>query len=321
MRAVELTGTMADSRVEVREVDAPQDEAERIVVDVASAGITRMEPRWATSWRYADGTPRRPPVKLGLEFAGRVRSLGLGVRGFAPGQDVLGMIEPSRGGALAEAVSAPAHQVCGMPPGLSYEDASVLPLAGLTAWQGIVRHGELAPGQRVLIQGGAGGVGAFATQIARWIGAHVTVTAAARDLRLCRELGADEVIDFERERFEDRGARYDLVFDQIGGEVQDRSWGVLKRGGRLITIAGEQDDAPDQMRARALGVTAKFFVVESDLGELRRLVDLVIAGSVRSVIGERFDLSSVPEAFGDRCGHFPGKAVLIRPEASFAAAK
>ncbi len=311
MLAVLLTGTFDDPHVEVGDVDRPGDESGRMVVEVASAGITKMEPHWITGWQKADGTSQSQPVVLGCEFAGRIRSLGAGVHVFAVGQSVMGGTEPYHKGAMAEFVSARADYVLPIPDGLSYEDASTLPLAGLTAWQALIRYGEIQSDRRVLIHGGAGGVGTFAIQIARWIGAHVVVTAASRDEALCRSLGANEVIDFEHERFEDRGRDYDLVFDQIGGDVQERSWAVLKRGGRLITIAGEETDAPDQARARALGVSARFFIVDRNNEELRQLTDLVVAGTVRPIIGKRFQFASAAEAFDDRSNPFAGKAVLI----------
>ncbi|MBE7182606.1 MAG: NADP-dependent oxidoreductase [Terriglobus roseus] len=305
-----MTGPSNDPCVGVVVIEAPADEPDRVVIDVACAGISKMEPHWITSWQNADGTPRQQPVVLGLEFAGRVRSLGCAVEGLTVGQNVMGMLDPYYAGAMAEFVSAEAKTTLPIPGGLSYEQAAALPLSGQTAWQALVRYGELRRGQRVLIHGGAGAVGSFAVQIARWIGAHIVVTAAARDEALCRRLGANEVIDFEHDHFEDHDSDYDLVFDQIGGEVQERSWAVLKRGGRLITIAGEEADAPDQKRARELGVSAQFFVVDNNLPELRQLTDLVTAGAVRPVIGKRFDFASAIEAFDHRSSHFAGKAVL-----------
>lgn len=306
MLALLLKGSVDRPTVNVECIDEPREEAGRVMVDVVSAGVTRTEPNWSTSWD-ADGAPRKRPVVLGLEFAGHVRSVGPGVEGFAIGQKVMGLAEPSRGGAIAEMISAPADRILAMPDRLYFEDASVLPLAGSTAWQGLLRHGKLEKGQHVLIQGGAGGVGAFATQIARRTGARVTVTAAARHAPLCERLGADEVVDFEHDRFERYGRRYDLVFDQIGGDVLERSWDVLKPGGRLVTIAGEKE--PDQARADALGVTATYFVIDSNLAELAALGKLVADGAIRAVIGRKVRLARAPEAFEPASG-MPGKTVV-----------
>lgn len=312
MKAIVLNGTIDDPLVELVDVEPPIDEPGRVVIDVVSAGISWMEPRWITHWRNADGTARPRPEALGLEYAGRIRSLGGGVEGHHVGQDVMGMLDPYRGGAMAERVTAEARHVVPMPKGLSHEQASSLPLSGMTAWQALVRHGGLRRGQRVLIHGGAGAVGTFAVQIARWIGARVTVTASAKDDALCRSLGADEVVDHRRERFEDLGGGYDLVFDQVGGDVQERSWSVLKHGGRLVTIAGEETDAPDQARARELGVTALFFIVDQDVDALRILADLVVAGPVRPVISERLPLATAAEAFIRRGDRLAGKALLVQ---------
>lgn len=246
-----------------------------------------MEPHWITGWQYADGTKRRNPMVLGCEFAGRVHSANMRDATFADGQSVVGMTGQYRKGAMAQFVSARTADLLPMPEALSFEDASTLPLAGLTAWQALIRYGKLAQGERVLIHGGAGGVGTFAIQIARWAGAHVVTTAASGDADLCRRLGADEAIDYEHQRFDEGGKQYDLVFDQFGGDVQERSWHVLKRGGRLVTIAGEETDAPDQDRAKALGVSACFFIVDRNTSELSRLIELVRNAVIKPIIGKR----------------------------------
>ena len=270
-----------------------------------------MEPYWSTGWQLPDGSRQERPLAIGREFAGQVVSLGPGVTGFEVGQNVVGAAGPYEQGAMAEMVSAAAEYLLPMPDNLSYDAASTLPLAGLTAWQAIIRYGEVKPNQRVLIHGGSGGVGTFAIQLARRASAHVIATAGADDAALCRELGAAEVIDYKSERFEECVGDIDLVFDQIGGDIQERSWGVLKRGGKLIAIAGEETDAPDQARARALGVSARWFMVDMNLDELQQLVELVIGGTVRPIIGQRLPLASAEQAFAEVSKSFAGKAVLI----------
>lgn len=151
-------------------------------------------------------------------------------------------------------------------------------------------------------------------QIARWLGARTVVTADIRDADLCRELGADEVIDFRRERFEDHVEGVDVVLDTVGGQVQERSWDVLRRGGRLVTIAGEAGDAPDQSRAAAAGVKAVFFIVEMDREQLATLRDLALSGDVVPVIGRRVPLERAVEAFAaPRTGARNGKTVVLMP--------
>ena len=157
--------------------------------------------------------------------------------GLAVGDEVFGFIDFRRDGADAEYVAARADELVPKPATLTHAQAAAVPLSALTAWQALFEQGDLERGQRVLIHGGAGGVGSFAVQFARWRGAHVTATSSARDTDLVRELGADEVIDYRTQRFEDAVADQDLVFDTVGGETWERSWEVLRPGGRLVSIA------------------------------------------------------------------------------------
>lgn len=297
MLALALSGSPEDPTLEKIEAEAPQDAPGRVVVSVAAAGITKMEPHWITGWQTPDGSPRPRPAIIGHEFAGTISSVGAEVDGFRVGQRVMGMIEPECDGAMAQFTSAKIDQIIAIPEAVGDVAASTLSLAGLTAWQALIRYGKVKSGERVLIHGGAGGVGTFALQIARWIGAEVFTTARAGDAALCRKLGADHVIDFERERFEEVARDMDMVFDTIGGETQERSWDVLKRGGRLITIAGEATDEPDQDRARALDVEARWFLISLDLDELTDLTKLVADGTIEPIIGRLFPLSEALEAF------------------------
>jgi len=310
MLALTLSGTPENPSVEKAEAAPPVDAPGRVIVAVAAAGITRMEPHWMTGWETAEGMPRPQPATIGHEFAGTITSIGPDVDGFEVGQRVMGMIEPERDGAMAQYTSAAVDQIIAIPDGIGDVAASTLPLAGLTAWQAIIRYGQVKASDRVLIHGGAGGVGTFALQIAHWVGAEVFTTARASHAALCRELGADHVIDFERERFEDIARGMDLVFDTIGGETQERSWGALKGGGRLITIAGEASDEPDQERARELGVEARWFLVSLDRDELLHLSALVARDVVKPIIGRLFPLEDALKGFLPTTILPPGKSVV-----------
>lgn len=312
MKALIVAGTRDRPDVALADVAEPPAAPGRLLIEPIAAGVTTMEPHWSTCWTEADGGPRRGPFVLGREISGRVVEVGAGVAGFHVGQRVFGMIDAYRDGGMAERVSALPEEVIALPYRLDASAAATMPLAGLTAWQALIVHGRLAKGERVLIHGGAGGVGSFALQIARWIGAHVITTADAMDADFCRELGADAVIDFRRQRFEDHVGNVDLVLDMIGGDVQDRSWGVLARGGRLVTIAGEAEDAPDQGRAAAAGVTAMFFIVTMDGAQLATLRDLALSGNVIPIVGRRIPLDEAERAFApDRTGPRRGKTVIM----------
>lgn len=312
MKALIVAGTADRPGVAMADVAEPCAAPDRLLVEPIAAGVTTMEPQWSTNWIKADGERRKGPVVLGREIAGMVVEVGAAVEGFAVGQRVFGMIDAYRDGGMAERVSVLPEEVIALPYRLDASAAATMPLAGLTAWQALIVHGRLVKGETVLIHGGAGGVGSYALQIARWTGAHVITTADVSDADFCRELGADEVIDFRRQRFEDHVGEVDLVFDMIGGDVQDRSWGVLTRGGRLVTIAGEAEDAPDQDRAAAAGVTATFFIVTMDGEQLATLRDLALSGDVIPIVGRRIPFDHAERAFApDRTGARRGKTVIM----------
>jgi NADPH:quinone reductase-like Zn-dependent oxidoreductase len=178
----------------------------------------------------------------------------------------------------------------------------VTPISALTAWQGLFARARLAAGEQVLIHGGAGGVGVFAVQLARRRGARVTATAGAGNLDFVRGLGADEVIDYRAERFEERVRRVDVVFDMVGGDTLRRSWGALKPGGRLVTIAASEEGSQDE-RTRAA-----FFIVEARRAELEEVARLIDSGEVRPVGGAEFPLTDALLAYRHKPAR--GKVVL-----------
>jgi NADPH:quinone reductase-like Zn-dependent oxidoreductase len=180
-------------------------------------------------------------------------------------------------------------------------------LAGLTAWQGLFRYGELKPGQRVLIHGGSGGVGHFAIQFAKAKGAHVITTVSGEHVDFVKQLGADEVIDYKKKRFEDVIRDVDMVFDLIAGDTQERSWGVLKKGGIMVSTLTE----PSQENARAFGVRGLRYTVQESGDELREIAELIDAHKVRPKISRTFGLSQAISAqeYVER-GHMEGKVVL-----------
>ena len=226
---------------------------------------------------------------------------------------MFGYIDVRRDGADAEYVAARAAELVPKPATLTHAQAAAVPLSALTAWQALFEQGELERGQRVLIHGGAGGVGSFAVQFARWRGAHVTATSSARDIELVRGLGADEVIDYRTQRFEDAVADQDLVFDTVGGETWERSWDVLRPGGRLVSIAVPR---PPEREAGD-GRRAIWFVVEPHPEQLREIGRLIDAGQVRPIVSAVLPLERGLEAYGSgRRSGGPGKVVLHRRRAT-----
>lgn len=231
------------------------------------------------------------PVIPGHEFSGEIAALGAGARDVSVGDLVYGFNDWYRDGASADYCAARVADIAGKPASVDHVHAAATPISALTAWQGLVERARLAAGERVLIHGAAGGVGTFAVQLARWRGAHVTGTASAANLDFVRSLGADEVIDYRADRFEDVVRDVDVVFDTVGGETLERSWGVLKPGGRLVTVAASGERTTDE-RTRAA-----YFIVEPSRAQLAEIARLIDGGALRPVVGAVFPLPEARQAY------------------------
>jgi NADPH:quinone reductase-like Zn-dependent oxidoreductase len=277
------------------------------LVAVHAAGITFAELTWELSWTTSDGADRTPVIPS-HEVSGTVAGLGRDVTGLAAGDEVYGLIDFDRDGAAAEYVTVRAEALAGKPRTVSHVEAAALPLASLTAWQALVDHAGVAPGQRVLVHGGAGGVGVYAVQIAALMGAQVIATDTGSHAEFVRRLGADRFIDFSTEAFDQPGMNLDIVIDTVGGATLERSFGILRPGGRLVTLSAP----PSQQEAARYGVKAIFFVVRPDRAELVRLAQLVDEGKLRPVVAQTFPLSEGRRAYqsGSR-PRPPGKTVLV----------
>jgi NADPH:quinone reductase-like Zn-dependent oxidoreductase len=274
-----------------------------VLVRVHSAGVNPID------WKYRAGylqgfAPLELPHIPGLELSGTVEEVGAGVEGFAPGDDVFG-----RGsGTYAEYAVAPVTTLAHKPNAVSFDQAATLGIGGVTAWAGLFEAAKLEAGQRLLVHGGAGGVGSFVVQLGRWKGAHVAATASAGNLDVARALGADEVIDYNAVRFEDELSDLDVVFDAVGGEITDRSWAVLRLGGMLVVIAG----MPDTDTAAARGVrTSGTQAPEVTSPILAQLAALVESGDLDPQVGETFALADAARAHAaSETGHGRGRIVL-----------
>lgn len=280
-----------------------------VLLAVRSASITVGELAWDATWTDSfDGSGEdRLPTIPSHEVSGVVAALGEGVDGFTIGQSVYGLIPFVRDGAAAEFTLVPVESIAPKPEQLSHDQAAAVPLAGLTAWQGLVRQAGLRAGQRVLVHGGAGGVGSFVVQLAAALDARVVATAGAADASYVQGLGAERVIDYRRERFEDELQDVDVVFDTIGADNEGRSWQVLRPGGVLVSIVAP----PDAGVAEQHGVRGVFFVVEPDPDGLAALSSFIDAGRIRPQIDRVVPLERTPEAYTAlEKEHRRGKIVL-----------
>jgi NADPH:quinone reductase-like Zn-dependent oxidoreductase len=274
------------------------------LVAVHAAAITFAELTWDLSWTTRDGRDRTPVIPS-HEMSGTVAAIADGVAGVTVGDEVFGLIEFDRDGAAAEYAAVPAAELAAKPRSASHADAATLPLAALTAWQALVDYAALEPGERVLVHGGAGGVGAFAVQLAAILGAHVTATGRDRDAGSVRDLGAETVAG-PGDDLPDQG--FDVVIDTVGGTVLDASYDLMRPGGRLVTLGAP----PSQERAKESGVHAMFFVVTPDPGELARLAQLTDDGRLRAVVSQTFPLRDGRQAYESGSSpRPPGKTVLL----------
>jgi len=277
-------------------VSVPDPGPGELLVEVRATAITADELTWPESW----------PAIPCHDLSGVVAATGPGADGWRAGDEVYGLVGFDRPGAAAEYVTAPAADLAPKPVSVDHLAAAAIPLGALTAWQALHEHAKLAPGQHVLVHGGAGGVGAYATQLAAQFGARVTATASARDLDFVTGLGAHDVLDYSG-RFEDHVRDVDVVIDPVGGTTTARSWPVLRSGGILVDIAEEADPA----KGGRDDVRSVFFVVGPDGGQLRELASLVDKGQLRPVMSTIFELSALAEAFGAQRGSRPPGKVII----------
>ncbi|WP_037569036.1 NADP-dependent oxidoreductase [Phaeacidiphilus oryzae] len=290
-------------------VDAAEPRAlpTEVLVRVRAIGLNPLEARLRAGEFPLLG---KPPFVLGWDISGVVREAPQTWR-FRPGDEVFGMpLFPRAANAYAELVAAPALHLAPKPASLSHVEAAALPVAGLTAWQGLVDLGGVAEGDRVLVHGGGGGVGHLAIQIAKALGAHVTTTAGAGKREFVESLGADEVLDYTAADFSEEVRDIDLVLDTIGGDTAERSLSVLRPGGHLVTAVAEED-AELAARCAAAGVRFSGIAVDPDPAGLRGLADLVERGRLRVHVQEAFPFERVADAHRLLDGgHLQGKLVL-----------
>lgn len=305
MKAVRIHEFGSENVLRLERIKQPDPAENEVLVKIMAASVNPVD--WKTrKGEYPMVGEDDLPIVPGRDLAGEVAGLGENVTGFSVGDRIFAILDPNHGG-YEEYVSLPASLLVPMPSGLSFDEAAAVPLAGMTAWQGLFQYGNLRAGQRVLIHGGGGGVGHFAIQFAKAKGAWVAATVSSADIGLAKELGADQVIDYHAERFEDALDPVDLVFDLIGGETQTRSFNVLAEGGILVSTLGE----PDQEAARRADVRVAGFMVRPNAKQLAEIGTMIDQGSVKIVLHKVFALEEAAAA--QRAlenEHVQGKIVL-----------
>ncbi|HEU4649459.1 MAG TPA: NADP-dependent oxidoreductase [Gemmatimonadales bacterium] len=275
-----------------------------VVVQVHASGFVPTELTWPSTWADRLGRDRTPSIP-GHELAGVVTALGYGTRGLTVGQRVFGLTDWYRDGTLAELVAVEARNLAPLPGDVDFTVGASLPISGLTAWQGLFEHGRLQAGQRVLVHGAAGAVGAMVTQLAREAGAYVIGTGRAADRQTVLDFGAQEFVDLGHDALDDVG-EVDLVFDAIGGDIGKRSAGRIRAGGTLVSIVGPPEARP----ADGLAVD---FVVESDRAQLREIVQRVRDGRLRTHIGNASTLDDAVAALNPTARRKGKTIIRVRP--------
>ena len=306
MKAIRLHARGGPEQLVYEDAPRPTPGPGDAVVRVYATGITRTELTWDQTYQNPDGSPRLPAIP-GHEFSGVIESVPIGVRDLGPGDAVYGLADFPRNGAAAEYIAVPAANLALKPRTLDHVHSAALTLSGLTAWQGLFTHGALERGQRVLIHGGAGGVGAFAVQLAKWKGAHVITTSSAGNFEFLRGLGADELIDYTSTRFEDAVRDVDVVLDAVGGDTVQRSWQTLRPGGAMISVAKFiSEDEP-----ATHGVRGLFFIVEPDREQPEEMAKLADTGRLKVFVAKVFPLARTRDAFELALqAHTRGKIVI-----------
>ncbi len=303
--------TTPDGRLEPARVQRPVPGPSEVLIKAAAVGVNPVD--WKTRRSGAAGNDPDHPMILGWDVAGEVVEAGFGVTRFAVGDRVFGMPRfPKRANCYAEYVVAGSREVARVPDGITDVEAGGFPLAALTAWQAVVDTLHISQGERILVHAASGGVGHLAVQIAAARGAEVWATASAKNHDMVRELGADHLIDYHVQRFEDVCTDMDAVLDLVGsGDYPTRSITSLKRGGRLVVIPSVADLPPAELLQSA-GVSATKMLVEPDYASLETMAQMLADGRLRVVIADTRPLEQVAElhAIGESGGPM-GKLVAV----------
>ena len=308
----------------------PELRDDEVLVEVHAAGVNLLDSK-IRDGEFKLILPYRLPLVLGHDVAGVVVKVGSLARQFKPGDEVYARLDDFRIGSFAEFVPVREASLALKPGNLSMEQAASIPLVGLTAWQALVEKARLKRGQKVFIQAGSGGVGSFAIQLAKHLGATVASTTSTTNVELVKSLGADVVIDYKRQDFEDALRAYDVVLNSQDGKTLDKSLRVLQRGGALISISGPPDPefgkeiaAPGFVRlvmrllssairrkAQARGIGYSFLFMRANGSQLREITRLIEAGAIRAVVDKVFPFESSNEAMAYvDAGRAKGKVVI-----------
>ena len=330
MKAFALDRYGKERALQMVEMPAPELRDGEVLVRVHAAGVNLLDSK-IRKGEFKLLLPYRMPLVLGHDVAGEVVQVGPGARQFQPGDEVYARVDDFRIGTFAEFIPVREASLALKPGTLTMQEAASLPLVALTAWQALVERAQLREGQKVFIQAGSGGVGTFAIQLAKHLGATVATTTSTANVALVKSLGADIVIDYRTQDFEDVLRDFDVVLNSQDGKTLDKSLRVLKRGGRLVSISGPPDpafgaqiaapalvrvlvrllSAGVRRRARRRGIDYSFLFMRANGSHLREITALIEAGVIRPVVDRVFPFESTNEAMAHvEGGRAKGKVVI-----------
>jgi NADPH:quinone reductase-like Zn-dependent oxidoreductase len=301
MQAVRAHDYGGPDVLQLEQAPLPEPGADQVLIRLKATGVNPVD--WKTrSGMYKQFWPLQFPWTPGIDGAGTVESLGANVTQFGKGQAVFGIVT----GGYAEYALAQAADLQPKPENLSFEEAASIPVGALTAWAAVVDSANVQAGQRVLVHGGAGGVGLYAVQLARWKGAHVTATASSRNMEFVRSLGAENVIDYNATRFEDVLKDLDAVIDTVGGDLVERSLKVIRPGGIFVTVAARP--AEDAGKAQNISVVS---AGRASSDHLKDISKLIAEGQLKPAVGTLFPLGEARKAQElSQAGHGRGRIIL-----------
>lgn len=310
MKAAQFKGYGGPEVITINEIPKPTPAENQVLIEVHAATINPFDYKLRRGY-MKDAMPLQLPLTLGGDLSGVVVEIGTEVVNFKIGDEVFGQAYAFAGGsgAIAEYAAASLENIAIKPKSIDHIQSGSLPLVGVSAIQALEQHINLQKGQKILIHGGAGGIGNIAIQLAKYLGAYVATTATEEDMEFVKSLGADEVIDYEKEKFEESppAGGFDAVYDTIGGDTQDRSFKVLKKGGVLVSMLGE----PSAELAKEYGVKVIGQNTQTNSKNLARLAELVDQGVIKPQVDKVFPLEQTKEAFEyAETGLSKGKVVI-----------
>lgn len=311
MKAIVLKDFGGTENLHIAKVPEPDIQAGEVLVQVRNFSINPVDVKTRNGKAMASRLKEFDPIILGWDIAGVVKEVAPDVTRFRAGDEVFGMVNfPGHGRAYAEFVAAPQSQLALKPANISFAEAASATLAALTAWQALTVHHHVTKGERMLIHAGSGGVGHFAVQIAKYLGAYVVATSSAANREFVFSLGADEHIDYHASRFEEVSPVVDFVLDTIGGENIDRSLQIIRKGGAIVSIPSGLSEGIAE-KAKLKGINGLFFLVQSDGSGMGSIAELIASGAIRPHVSKIFAFEDIAQAHLQvESGRTVGKVVV-----------